>query len=92
MDRFRMPGGELFQFTVGRAVDMNRQIHVEGKGVVPAVRVRYRGNAFLPRDVVLDAAVAYLNEAPDAMFGLGVATVRRRRTAWRAAAHPRKAK
>ena len=56
---------------------MNGQIHVEGKGVVLAVRVPVTEETlFSPRDVVLDAAVAYLNEAPDVMFGLGVATVR----------------
>src|SRR5690606_27089971 len=34
-----MPGPTVFQYTSGRALDMEGNIHIEGIGVVPDVRV-----------------------------------------------------
>ncbi len=61
VNQFKMPGGQFFQFTVGRAVDMNGEIHIEGKGVQPTVRVPVdEETLFAAGDPVLDAAVDYL--------------------------------
>lgn len=64
VQQFRMPEGEMFQFTVGRAVDMNGEIHIEGKGVPPTVKVPVdEETLFGDGDPILEAAVAYLDEA-----------------------------
>ncbi len=64
VEQFKMPEEEFFQFTVGRAVDMNGEIHIEGKGVPPTVKVPVdEETLFSEGDVILDAAVAYLDEA-----------------------------
>lgn len=61
VDQFLMPEGEYFQFTVGRAVDMEGNIHIEGKGVVPTVRVPVNEETlFSEGDPVLEAGIAYL--------------------------------
>jgi C-terminal processing protease CtpA/Prc len=61
VNQFKMPGGQFFQFTVGRSVDMNGEIHIEGKGVAPTVQVPVdEETLFAPGDPVLDAAVEYL--------------------------------
>ena len=39
IDYFILPGGIFFQFTAARAVDPNGNIHIEGKGVQPTVKV-----------------------------------------------------
>lgn len=39
IEAFFMPEGVYCQFTIGRAVDPQGQIHLEGKGVVPTVKV-----------------------------------------------------
>lgn len=62
---FLMPDFELIQFTVGRAVDVNGDIHIEGKGVAPTVRVPVTEETlFYDGDVLLDAAVAALTGGP----------------------------
>ncbi len=64
VDRVLMPGDEFFQFTGGRAVDMNGDIHIEGIGVQPTVKVPVNEETlFAEGDVLLDAAVDYLNGA-----------------------------
>jgi C-terminal processing protease CtpA/Prc len=64
VDSFLMPEGELFQFTVGRAVDMNGEIHIEGKGVPPTVDVPVNEETVLTDgDPILDAAIDYLDNA-----------------------------
>ena len=61
VDQFRMPGDQLFQFTVGRAVDMNGNIHIEGKGIAPTVKVPVdESTLFSDGDPILEAAVADL--------------------------------
>ncbi len=58
-----MPDGEIFQFTIGRAVDANGEIHIEGIGVVPTVRVPVdEDTLFSDGDPILEYAVAYLDE------------------------------
>jgi C-terminal processing protease CtpA/Prc len=60
---FKMPGGQFVRFTVGRAVDMNGEIHIEGKGVAPTVRVPVNEETlFSNGDPIFDAAVQYLND------------------------------
>ena len=52
------------QFTVGRAVDMNGNIHIEGQGVPPTVKVPVdEETLFSDGDPILEAAIAYLDDA-----------------------------
>ena len=60
----KMPDDEYFTFTIGRAVDADGDIHIEGIGVVPTVPVPVTVETLLAdedEDVLLDAAVAYLD-------------------------------
>lgn len=64
IDRVLMPEGEFFTFTQGRAVDPDGNIHIEGKGVPPTLRVPVNEETlFSEGDPVLEAAVGYLDEA-----------------------------
>lgn len=61
----KMPENEYFTFTIGRAVDADGEIHVEGKGVPPTVHVPVTMENLLVDDdvdVLLDAAITYLDE------------------------------
>jgi C-terminal processing protease CtpA/Prc len=61
VEQFAMPDGVLFQYTKGRAVDAQGNIHIEGKGVVPTVRVPVtEATLFSQTDPVIDAAVQAL--------------------------------
>ncbi len=63
VEDFLMPENELFRFTIGRAVDMNGEIHIEGKGVPPTVDVPVdEETLFSKGDPILDAAVTYLDD------------------------------
>ena len=60
----KMPEDEYFTFTIGRAVDSDGEIHIEGKGVPPTVEVAITEEILLAdeeEDVLLDAAVAHLD-------------------------------
>ncbi|MYC96079.1 MAG: PDZ domain-containing protein [Caldilineaceae bacterium SB0661_bin_32] len=60
----KMPDDEYFTFTIGRAVDADGEIHIEGIGVVPTVLVPVTRENLLADeddDVLLDAAVAHLD-------------------------------
>lgn len=60
----KMPDDEYFTFTIGRAVDPEGEIHIEGIGVVPTVLVPITRETLLADeddDVLLDAAVAHLD-------------------------------
>ncbi len=60
-ERFFMPDGEFVDFTVNRAVDNEGNIHIEGIGVAPTVRVPVNEETlFSEGDPVLEAAIAYL--------------------------------
>lgn len=61
VERFFMPDNITVQMTVGRAVDAEGNIHIEGIGVVPTVRVPVTEETlFYSGDVVLDYALDYL--------------------------------
>ena len=64
----RLPEGEMFRFTKGRAVNADGEIHIEGIGVIPTVQVPINEETlFSGTDAVLEAAVAHLADelAPD---------------------------
>ena len=64
IEDFRMPENVMVRFTIGRAVDMNGDIHVEGKGVAPTVKVPVdEETLFSEGDPILEAAIAYLDKA-----------------------------
>ncbi|WP_420630929.1 S41 family peptidase [Candidatus Leptofilum sp.] len=67
VDDVAMPADETFRFTQGRAVDPDGNIHIEGIGVVPDIRVPLTEETlFSDGDPVLEAAFAFINgEAPD---------------------------
>jgi hypothetical protein len=59
-----MPEGITVRFTIGRAVDTDQEIHLEGIGAVPSIDVPVdEVTAFSEGDVVLDYAVRALDEA-----------------------------
>lgn len=64
IEDFRMPENVMVRFTIGRAVDMNGDIHIEGKGVVPTVKVPVdEETLFSDGDPILEAAIDYLDKA-----------------------------
>ena len=61
----KMPDDEYFTFTIGRAVDADGVIHIEGKGVAPTLKVPVTAENLLgdeDEDVLLDATIAHLDE------------------------------
>ncbi len=61
--QIRLPENEQFQYTGGRAVDAEGNIHIEGKGVPPTVAVPVNEETLLTTDdVILNTAVAWLDE------------------------------
>jgi C-terminal processing protease CtpA/Prc len=56
-----MPEAVAFQYTGGRAVDMDGNIHIEGIGVLPTVRVPVTAETLFAEDALLDAAIAHLD-------------------------------
>jgi C-terminal processing protease CtpA/Prc len=59
--QFAMPGDVSAQFTVGRAVGADNEIHIEGTGVAPTIVVpRSEENLFSDGDPLLDVAVESL--------------------------------
>lgn len=64
VETFYMPDDMNVTLTIGRAVDADMEIHLEGIGVVPTVRVPVTGETLLGEgDPVLEAAIAWLDEA-----------------------------
>lgn len=62
VERFFMPANVVMQITTGRSVDQNGNIHIEGIGIVPTVRVPITLETLLTaQDVVLETAVEHLN-------------------------------
>ena len=62
VEQFFMPDNISIQMTRSRAVDSDGEIHIEGIGVVPDVRVPVTiETLFSDEDVVLQAALDYLN-------------------------------
>jgi C-terminal processing protease CtpA/Prc len=66
VEQFAMPEGIMVQMTTGRAVDANGKIHLEGKGVVPTVKVPVTADTLQKQangeDVVLEAAEKALTQ------------------------------
>lgn len=59
--RFGMPEGLIAQFTVGRGVGADNQIHIEGKGVAPTIRVPVTEETlFYDGDILLETAETHL--------------------------------
>ena len=61
-----MPEDEYFTYTIGRAVDADGEIHIEGKGVPPTVLVPITEEILLADEeeadrVLVDAAVSHLD-------------------------------
>jgi C-terminal processing protease CtpA/Prc len=66
VEQFLMPEGIYTQMTIGRAVDAEGNIHLEGKGVVPTVKVPVTVETLQKQangeDVVLEAAEKALSQ------------------------------
>ena len=66
VEQFLMPEGIYTQMTIGRAVDANGNIHLEGKGVVPTVKVPVTVETLQKQangeDVILEAAEKALSQ------------------------------
>ncbi len=66
VEQFLMPEGIYTQMTIGRAVDAKGNIHLEGKGVVPTVKVPVTAETLQKQangeDVVLEAAEEALSK------------------------------
>ncbi len=64
-----MPANSRFNYTNSRSLGPDGEINIEGKGVAPTVRVPVNEETvFSSRDVLLDAAIEYLNSAQDTNF------------------------
>jgi C-terminal processing protease CtpA/Prc len=62
IQRFFMPDGVQMQMTIARAVDADGEIHIEGIGVQPDVKVPVNAETLLnDEDAVLRAAIDFLN-------------------------------
>ena len=61
IDEIGMPEDESFRYTVGRAVNPDGNIHIEGIGVVPDIRIPItEATLFDQEDAVLEAAISFL--------------------------------
>ena len=67
VEDFIMPENIQVQLTIGRAVDANGNVHIEGKGVVPTVKVPVTADTLQKQangeDVVLEAAETALGQS-----------------------------
>jgi hypothetical protein len=75
VDEVKMPEGEIFRFTKGRAVNPDGEIHIEGKGVPPTVQVPVNEETlFSIGDPILEAALSYLDDSllPEVITGSAV--------------------
>jgi C-terminal processing protease CtpA/Prc len=74
VEQFKMPEGLNVQMTIGRAVDAQGNIHLEGKGVVPTVKVPVTADTLQKQangeDVVLAAAENALKITPPPGAGI----------------------
>jgi C-terminal processing protease CtpA/Prc len=66
VEQFLMPEEIHVQMTIGRAVDANGEIHLEGKGVVPTIKVPVTVETLQKQangeDVILEAAEKALSQ------------------------------
>ncbi|MEO8396061.1 MAG: S41 family peptidase, partial [Chloroflexota bacterium] len=64
-ETYAMPDGVQLQFSIGRNLDADGNIIIEGTGIVPTVKVPVdEDTLFSTNDVVQDAAVKWLDEQP----------------------------
>jgi C-terminal processing protease CtpA/Prc len=67
VEDFMMPENIQVQLTIGRAVDANGNVHLEGKGVVPTIKVPVTADTLQKQangeDVVLEAAEASFGQS-----------------------------
>jgi C-terminal processing protease CtpA/Prc len=62
---YTMPDGIVLQFSVGRSLDLDGSMLIEGVGVLPTIDVPVtEETVFSDDDVVLEAAIAWLAESP----------------------------
>jgi hypothetical protein len=62
VEDFNMPEGVSIRFTIGRSLDADGNIHIEGIGVVPNVRVPVTEETLLTdEDVILQYAIDFLD-------------------------------
>jgi C-terminal processing protease CtpA/Prc len=62
VEDFDMPDGITVRYTIGRAVDVDGNVHIEGRGVVPTEVVPFTEEAlFSAGDPELDTAIAVLD-------------------------------
>ncbi len=62
---YTMPDGIVLQFSVGRSLDLDGNVLIEGVGVLPTIDVPVtEETVFSDDDVVLEAAIAWLAEKP----------------------------
>lgn len=73
VEDFYMPENIAVQITIGRAVDANGEIHLEGNGVVPDVRVPVTLDTLLRAYQGEDVVLAAAEEVIDKPLGAGVA-------------------
>ncbi len=75
VEDFIMPESIQVQLTIGRAVDANGNIHLEGKGVVPTLKVPVTVDTLQKQangeDVVLEAAEAGMGQSGSSGQGQG---------------------
>ena len=72
VEQFLMPEGLSVQMTIGRAVDAEGNIHLEGKGVVPDVRVPVTAETLQKMANGEDVVLAAAEEVVSAPQGTGV--------------------
>jgi len=62
---YTMPDGIVLQFSVGRSLDLDGNVLIEGVGVLPTIDVPVtEETVFSDDDVVLEAAIAWVAENP----------------------------
>ncbi len=72
VEGFYMPEGIYTQMTIGRAMDADGNIHLEGKGVVPDLRVPVTAETLLQQFNGEDVVLAFAERAISQPLGAGI--------------------
>jgi C-terminal processing protease CtpA/Prc len=72
VEGFYMPEGLYTQMTIGRAMDVDGNIHLEGKGVVPDLRVPVTAETLLRQFNGEDVVLAFAEKAISEPLGAGI--------------------
>lgn len=72
VEQFMMPENTTVQMTIGRAVDAQGQIHLEGKGVVPTVKVPVTAETLKMQADGEDVVLAYAEKVVSQPQGAGI--------------------